>query len=102
MKMRKVVYSDRAQTDLLEIELWLEANAGQHRARNYVNRLIDKCRRLELASHRGTDRNDVLLGLRTIGFERRMTIAFVVSETEVQIVRIFIRGRDWKSEFSDD
>lgn len=52
MRTRKVVYSDQAQTDLLEMELWLEARAGKHRARSYVDRLIDKCEKLELASNR--------------------------------------------------
>lgn len=102
MRTRKVVYSDQAQTDLLEMELWLEARAGKHRARSYVDRLIDKCEKLEFASNRGTERNDILPGLRTIGFERRVTIVFVVDETQVEIVRIFPHGRDWESEFTQD
>lgn len=102
MRTCKVVYSDQAQTDLLEMELWLEARAGKVRARSYVDRLIDKCEKLEFASKRGTQRNDISPGLRTIGFERRVTIVFVVDETQAEIVRIFPYGRDWESEFTQD
>jgi toxin ParE1/3/4 len=37
---------------------------------------------------RGTRRDDILPGLRTIGFERRATIAFRVLKTRVEIVSL--------------
>jgi toxin ParE1/3/4 len=37
-------------------------------------------------------------GLRTIGFERRVTIAFRVLKTQVQIITIAYGGRDFESE----
>lgn len=102
MKSREVSFSARAQEDLFEIEAWLEARAGKRRARSYVDRLVDACLKLDLASHRGTSRSDLLLGLRVIGFERRITIAFVVEDTTVSILRVFTTGRDWEAELSDD
>ena len=44
--------------------------------------------------HRGTKRDDLRAGLRLIGFERRVTIAFSVEGDTVVIVRIFYAGRD--------
>jgi plasmid stabilization system protein ParE len=36
-------------------------------------------------------------GLRRVGFERRVTIFFVVAEDSVSILRIFYAGRDWQA-----
>jgi toxin ParE1/3/4 len=43
---------------------------------------------------RGTRRDDIRPGLRTMGFERRATIIFQVSEAAVVIVRVLYGGRD--------
>jgi toxin ParE1/3/4 len=42
---------------------------------------------------RGTARGDVRPGLRTIGFERRATIAFTIDDENVVILRILYAGR---------
>jgi toxin ParE1/3/4 len=49
------------------------------------------------APMRGTKRDDILPGLRTIGFERRVTIAFRVLKARVEIVTIAYGGRDFES-----
>jgi toxin ParE1/3/4 len=46
---------------------------------------------------RGRKRDDLLPGLRTIGFERRVTVAFVVSADAVLIEGIFYGGRDFEA-----
>lgn len=38
-------------------------------------------------------------GLRTIGFDHRVTIAFAVEEDRVVILRIFHGVRDWARDF---
>lgn len=45
---------------------------------------------------RGHHRNDIRPGLRIVGFERRVTIAFCVDESAVTILRVFYGGRDWE------
>ena len=50
---------------------------------------------------RGTKRDDLAPGIRTIGFERRATIAFRVGDDTVRIVRIFYAGRDYDAYFHD-
>jgi toxin ParE1/3/4 len=53
-------------------------------------------------SERGTRRDDLGRGLRTIGFERRVTIAFRVVRTRVEIVTIAYGGRDFESDLKED
>jgi toxin ParE1/3/4 len=49
-------------------------------------------------SKRGTRRDGIESGLRTIGFERRVTIAFrVLADDTVEIVTITYAGRDFES-----
>ena len=50
---------------------------------------------------RGTRRDDIVPGLRTIGFERRVTIAFRVLANVVEIVTIAYAGRDFESELRE-
>ncbi len=42
-------------------------------------------------------RDDILEGLRTIGFERRVTIAFLTTVDRVLIEGIFYGGQDFES-----
>lgn len=44
----------------------------------------------------------MLPGLRTIGIERRITIAFVVTTEAVLIEGIFYGGQDFESFFKDE
>jgi toxin ParE1/3/4 len=50
---------------------------------------------------RGTRRDDILPGLRTVGFERRVTIAFRVLKTRIEIVTIDYGGREFENDLLD-
>ena len=50
---------------------------------------------------RGTRRDDLGSGLRTVGFERRATIVFRVEKDAVDIVRILYGGRDLEMALRD-
>jgi toxin ParE1/3/4 len=50
-----------------------------------------------LAAERGTRRDDIRVGLRVVGFERRVTIAFHVDPKRVTIDRILYGGRELNS-----
>ncbi|WP_307270903.1 type II toxin-antitoxin system RelE/ParE family toxin [Labrys wisconsinensis] len=54
------------------------------------------CARLETASERGHRRDDIRLGLRVVGFEKRVVVAFTVDDERVTILRIFRGGVDWE------
>jgi hypothetical protein len=54
------------------------------------------CLGFDTVSERGYRRDD---GLRIVGFERRVTIAFVVDENQVMILRLFYGGQNWEDKF---
>ena len=72
--------------------------ASEEVALRYVERLESWCLGFELAAERGHARDDIRPGLRIAGFERRVTLAFTVSDERVTIVRLFWGGRDWQRE----
>ena len=99
MKQRSVEISDEAIDDLSALYDWIEVQSSPTTAFSYTERLIDFCYRLDLASERGQRRDDIRPGLRIVGFERRVTVAFTVEEKRVVILRLFYGGRDWTEMF---
>ena len=98
MKPRRVEFSEAARRDLSELYDWIAAAAGPAVADRYLDRLAAWCRGFDLASERGTLRDDIRPGLRIVGFERRITIALMVEEDRVVILRLYYGGRDWPSD----
>ena len=95
MIRRTIVFSPEARADLLELYDWVANAASPDAAMAYIERIERFVAGLELAPERGTRRDDIRPGLRTVGFERRLTLAFLVDE-QVTILRIFYGGRDWE------
>ena len=98
MKRRTVEISQDAQDDLFALYDWIAEAGSPDIALAYVERIEAFCKGFDLASERGSLRDDIRPGLRIVGFERRVTIAFMVEDTRVVILRIFYGGRNW-SEF---
>lgn len=90
-----VVYSPEALGDLVGIYDWISDAASPVVALTYVERIEAFCGRLAFAPERGTRRDDVRPGLRVIGFERRVAIAFSVEADRVTVLRIAYGGRNW-------
>lgn len=84
-----------AQRDIDELLEYLVPIAGQTVALGYISRLKYFLARLEEFPKRGTVRSDILEGLRIIGFERSLSVAFVVEGNVVHILRILNRGRQF-------
>ena len=55
------------------------------------------CEDLGAFPHRGRASDDIRSGLRTVGFKRRVVIAFAVLGQTVVIVGIFYGGRDYEA-----
>jgi toxin ParE1/3/4 len=51
--------------------------------------------------NRGSARDDVRPGLRTIAFQRRAVIVYLVEEDEVRIARVLHHGQDLSRAFDD-
>ncbi|MFI5032774.1 MAG: type II toxin-antitoxin system RelE/ParE family toxin [Reyranellales bacterium] len=100
MKRRTVVFAPEARRDLLKLGDWIAERAGAGTALNYITRLEAYCQGFEVAAERGHRRDDIRAGLRITGFERRVTVAFTVTETEVTILGLYYGGRNWTAAFS--
>jgi toxin ParE1/3/4 len=91
----------RAKADLQWIYDTIESATDPSTALHYVERITDFCQRLEYGGERGNRRDDVRPGLRVIGFERRIAVAFTVDAERVVILRLFYGGADWEGTFED-
>ena len=97
MKQRRVILTPEARQDLFDIYDWIASNASPNVAISYLERLETYCAGFETASEHGHPRDDILPGLRIVGFEKRVTIAFEVSDELVTIFRLFYGGENWEA-----
>ncbi|MBX9699745.1 MAG: type II toxin-antitoxin system RelE/ParE family toxin [Acetobacteraceae bacterium] len=98
---RRIVFAPEARADLRELYLFIAAHSGDARALGYVSRIEAFCRGFGDVPERGTRRDDLRPGLRTVGFERRVTLAFTVTADAVVFLRILYGGRDLHATFAD-
>lgn len=99
---RRVVFSPEAFSDLDDIFAWIADATDAAVAQSYIDRIREYCQGFVLFPERGTLRPDIRPGLRTIGYRRRLTIAFVVDGDDVVIVRLAHRGRDIGALFTSE
>jgi toxin ParE1/3/4 len=82
-----------AERQIDNLHAYIAGHASESRADTYIARIVVFCNRLAEFPLRGQQRHDLLPGLRTIGFERRVTVAFVVTIDTVVIEGIFFGGQ---------
>jgi toxin ParE1/3/4 len=99
---RKVFFRAEAEADLFALYRYIADAGGLLRADDYIGRIEKACMSLATFSERGTRRDDIAPGLRTIGFERRVAIAFKVLDETVEIVSIAYAGRDFEGELREE
>ncbi|WIY83526.1 type II toxin-antitoxin system RelE/ParE family toxin [Propionimicrobium sp. PCR01-08-3] len=96
--MRRIVYSPRAREQLTDLYTWIADRSGfPDRAEGYVSAILDYCDGLTKFPFVGVARDDLRPGLRTIGFRRRVVIAFAVTDDTVEILGIYYGGRDYET-----
>ncbi|MGH9586035.1 MAG: type II toxin-antitoxin system RelE/ParE family toxin [Acidobacteriaceae bacterium] len=91
---RTVVYSRRAEADFVSIYRYIAEKSGYEQAMAYTTRIRAFCSSLETFPERGESWKHIASGLRVVGFERRISIAFRVAKDQVTIVRVLYGGRD--------
>ena len=100
---RNVVYSPRARQQLTDLYLFIaEASGFPDRAENFVSAIFDYCDGLATFPLIGVGRDDLRPGLRIVGFRRRVTIAFAVTEESVEILGVYYGDRDYETLLSPD
>lgn len=74
--MHTVHFTPEALQQLDELEAHIAGVGSPIVAARYVDSIVDYCENLHTFPHRGTRRDDLRPGLRTLGFRRRLTILF--------------------------
>jgi toxin ParE1/3/4 len=97
----RIVWYRKAREDLLALYDWIDGQAGPEMANDYTNRIDAHAAKLGDFPHRGTPRNDLAPGLRTITYRRRTIIAYKVVGEEIQIWHILHGGRDLAGVFDE-
>ncbi len=98
-----VLFSGYAKTQLRELRRYIAHESGYPaRANAYVQRIVASCNKLDTFPGRGTQRDDILPGLRMISFEDRITIVFKIVEHTVLIEGIFYGGQDIEAFYSGE
>jgi toxin ParE1/3/4 len=95
----RVVFTPLADRHIGKLHNYIAKQSGDARADAFIDRIITYCDQFATFPLRGTPRDDLLAGLRTIGFERSVTIAFVVSPDTVVIEGIYCGGQDYEANY---
>lgn len=98
----RVIFSPETNAQLIELLRYISERAGEDIASGFVGAIVEFCEGLALAPWRGTQRDDVRLGLRVIGFRRRVAVAFIVEPEAVRILGVFYGGQDWEKSLRED
>jgi plasmid stabilization system protein ParE len=98
----RIVVSAEAHIQLDDLYDYIAAVASSDTALTFTTSILDQIAALATFPNIGVARDDILPGLRTLGFRRRVTIAFAVRPTELLIVGIFYGGQDFETALKDE
>ncbi len=97
----RVIFTPLAERHIDKLHEYITLHSSEERADGYVSRIVSFCNSLSTFPPRGSQRDDILPGLRVTGFERRINIAFVATADVVLIEGIFCGGRDYETALRD-
>lgn len=93
---RRVVFRREALAQLDELYDYVAVAGSPQIAADLIDAIVMFCEDLAPFPMRGTARDDIRPGLRTIGFRRRAVVAFVVRDDAVVVLGVFYGGRDYE------
>lgn len=99
---RRVVFTPEAEAHLLELHRYISGAGSPEAAGRYTNSIVSFCEELGAFPIRGRARDDIRPGLRTVGYRRRVVIAFAVINEDIVVVGIFYGGRDYEAALTDN
>jgi len=76
----KIIFTPLAKRHLDSLHQYITSHASEERTDKYADRIVAFCKSLTTFPMCGAPRDDLLPGLRVTGFDRRVTIAFIVTE----------------------
>jgi len=89
-----VIFSPEAVAQLESIRAYVADQASPAVANAYVDRILAQCGKLGQLPWIGTPRDDLRPGLRSLSFERRLTILHRIMDNRVIVVALAYGGRD--------
>jgi toxin ParE1/3/4 len=93
----RVSFRTEAIEQLEELHDYIAGTGSTSNAANFTDAILAFCETLADFPLLGASRDDIRPGLRTIGFRRRVVVAFAILGEAVTIVGIFYGGRDHDS-----
>lgn len=94
MNRYRVELRPAAARHLAAIEARIAEEATDDIARRFVGLILDRCHALEMYPGRGTPRDDIRPGVRTLVFKRNVVIVYAVQGEDVAVLGISWRGQD--------
>jgi toxin ParE1/3/4 len=97
-KRYAVVFTPTGERQIQELYAYIAEHGSRARADRFVGRIVETCLSLSTFPERGTKRDDIRPNLRTMGYARRVTIAFSVDKRyrTVAIHGVFYGGQDFE------
>jgi toxin ParE1/3/4 len=89
-----VQLSALATEDLIALYRWVSMETDIPTADSYLARIEERIAALADFPHRGSPRDELGTGLRTLTFERRIMIAYTVDDMAVTVQRVINAMRD--------
>ena len=93
----QVVFRPAAEADLIALYDYIAGQGSPQTARRFIENIETACMSLAHFPERGAKRDDIITGLRILVIGGRVTVAYRVLKTRVEIVTIAYGGRDYAS-----
>ncbi|TPI27064.1 type II toxin-antitoxin system RelE/ParE family toxin [Mesorhizobium sp. B3-1-9] len=90
----RIVFHASAEAELEQLYDDIAERASPAVAWDFVVGIRDHCLGLSTFPRRGTERVEIMPGLRIIGYRRAVSIAFAIDGERVLILGIFYAGRN--------
>ncbi|MHA3905199.1 type II toxin-antitoxin system RelE/ParE family toxin [Castellaniella sp. WN] len=98
----RVVFSPEALEQLADLYRYVAQAASPNIAADYTDAIVTYCESLATFPYRGSQRDDVRLGLRITHYRKRAVIAFDVEGDQVSVLGVFYGGQDYAAILQED
>lgn len=98
----RVIFSPRAEAQLVKLHQDIGDRSAPRIGERYTAAIVQYCLAFSTFPHRGTRRDEIRTGLRTVGYRRRVTIAFEVADDTVTILGVYYGGQDHEADLQDE
>lgn len=97
MKRYEIIFAPEAEAQLVDIFRYIASAASPEIAAHFTDNIVAYCESLRTFPFRGTKRDDIRHGLRTLTYRKRVVIAFDIDANQVTIIGVFYAGQDYAS-----